>query len=78
MHGLLCPCIMMKISIVLCSYNDENIFAYINDGSFNFLRTTVDSSMPNPKEVEIVDLNGDSDIDIVAITEDIDNSIVIY
>lgn len=64
--------------IVLCSYNDENIFAYINDGSFNFLRTNVDSSIPNPKEVEIVDLNGDTHIDIVAITEDIDNSILIY
>lgn len=64
--------------VVMCSWNDDKVFGFLNDGSGNFNPLVIDASIDGPTEAEIADLDGDGDKDIAVVATETANSVVIY
>ena len=64
--------------VVMCSWNDDKVFGFLNNGSGSFSPIVIDANIDGPKEVEIADLDNDGDKDLAVVATESDNSVVIY
>ena len=66
------------VDIVVCAPGDSGVYWYRNDGDDVFVRQIVDSDLAAAREVEAVDLNDDTFVDLAVVTADTNHSVVIY
>lgn len=64
--------------VVMCSFNDDKVFGFLNDGNGNFSPIVVDANIDAPREVEIADFDNDGDKDIAVVSTSTSNTLVLY
>ncbi|WP_282777961.1 T9SS type A sorting domain-containing protein [Phaeodactylibacter xiamenensis] len=64
--------------VVMCSFNDDKVFGFLNDGNGNFSPIVIDANIDAPREVEIADFDNDGDKDVAVVSTSVSNTLVLY
>ncbi|MEM8899021.1 MAG: FG-GAP-like repeat-containing protein [Bacteroidota bacterium] len=66
------------IDAVLCSWNDDKIFGFTNNGEGNFSPLVIDANIDEPREAELSDIDKDGDLDLIVAASSEENTVVFY